>query len=263
MRVSDEEAPSTWRSSSTVLGRWSIADIRAVKDAAYELLKVYNPVDQPVALLALPYAQPAPNQCRVASPQNYPNSTDWDIVGLSNNYKNPDGTLNTSSALVSTIECLDRAANPSIFVSGNNRTSAGHTNLGDPMAAAASFLAATGRPAVPDIVVFMTDGQANQPDGLQPCSYAVNKAATAKATQDANGIHTEVYTIGYGLGTVTVQPGYLREPLPERLRHDRARDMATSSADNTAGRLRSGERERGRRPLLLHGGQQRRRRRST
>ena len=31
--------------------------------------------------------------------------------------------------------------NPSIIVSGNNRTSAGHTNLGDPMAAAASFLA--------------------------------------------------------------------------------------------------------------------------
>ncbi len=212
-----------------------IADIRAVKDAAYELLKVYNPVDQPVALLALPYAQPAPNQCRVASPQNYPNSTDWDIVGLSNNYKNPDGTLNTSSALVSTIECLDRAANPSIFVSGNNRTSAGHTNLGDPMAAAASFLAATGRPAVPDIVVFMTDGQANQPDGLQPCSYAVNKAATAKATQDANGIHTEVYTIGYGLGTVRCDRDTFGSPYRNAFGTTALANMATSSADNTPG----------------------------
>lgn len=178
-------------------GSMSLADVQAVKDAAKELLKVYNPADQTVALLALPYAQPAPDQCKVASPQNYPDSAigKWTIVGLSSNYKNPDGTLNTSSALVSTIDCLERAANPSIFVSGNNRTSAGHTNLGDPMAAAAAYLAANGRPTVPDVVIFMTDGQANQPDGLQPCSYAFNRATAAKAT-------AEVYTIGYGLGPI-------------------------------------------------------------
>ncbi len=38
------------------------------------------------------------------------------------------------------------------------------------------MLQTQGRSDVPDIIIFMTDGEANQPDSLQPCSYLNNKA---------------------------------------------------------------------------------------
>lgn len=209
----------------------SVADITNVKNAANELLKVYDPAQQSVALLALPYSKPAPNGCQVQSPQEYADSSigKWRVVDLSNNFKNPDGTLNSSSELVSKIACLDRAASPTIKVSGNV-VSGGHTNLGDPMGAAAALLNTYGRPTVPDIVIFMTDGQANQPNGLQPCSYAVGKAVTAKQTAD-------VYTVGYGIGTVKCSDtsGTYRNSGSRALATTALADMATSSTDNSPG----------------------------
>ena len=68
-----------------------------------------------------------------------------------------------------------------VRVNGVVKTNAGHTNLGDPLDAAREMLQTQGRSDVPDIIIFMTDGEANQPDGLQPCSYLNNKAAIAKA----------------------------------------------------------------------------------
>ena len=55
------------------------------------------------------------------------------------------------------------------------------------------MLAAQGRPTVPDVIIFMTDGQANQPSSMQPCGYFNNKATTAK-----NAGQT-IFTIAYGL----------------------------------------------------------------
>ena len=51
-----------------------------------------------------------------------------------------------------------------VRVNGVVKTGAGHTNLGDPLDAAREMLQTQGRSDVPDIIIFMTDGEANQPD---------------------------------------------------------------------------------------------------
>ena len=56
------------------------------------------------------------------------------------------------------------------------------------------MLSAEGRPNVPDIIIFMTDGEANQPSNNNPCQYTVNAGSTVKAS----GV--TIFTIGYGVG---------------------------------------------------------------
>lgn len=97
-----------------------------------------------------------------------------------NNYQNADGTLNTGSQIVKTVNCL---------------TYSGRTDLGDPMAAATTYLQNYGRPGAKRGIILMTDGAANLPTGTQPCAYAAQKAATAKAA----GI--QVITIGFLSGS--------------------------------------------------------------
>lgn len=93
-----------------------------------------------------------------------------------NDYQNADGTLNLGSQLVKTVNCLGY---------GN------FTDLGDPVLAATTYLNTYGRPGAKRGIILMTDGAANRPVGAQPCQYAENAAATAKAA----GI--QVLTIGF------------------------------------------------------------------
>lgn len=97
-------------------------------------------------------------------------------------YQKADGTLNTSSQIVKTVNCI---------------TYANRTDLGDPVAAATTYLNNYGRPGSKRGIILMTDGAANLPTGTQPCSYAVQKAAAAKAA----GI--QVLTIGFLSGSNT------------------------------------------------------------
>ena len=62
--------------------------------------------------------------------------TDWQVVPISNDFTRADGTLNTSSVIVHAINCLQRSPTVTVNVGGVNRTSGGHTNLGDPLDAA-------------------------------------------------------------------------------------------------------------------------------
>ena len=59
---------------------------------------------------------------------------------LTSDYDNADSSLNTSSSIVTSINCL--RISPSIEVRVNSivRTGAGHTNLGDPLDAAREML---------------------------------------------------------------------------------------------------------------------------
>jgi hypothetical protein len=52
---------------------------------------------------------------------------------------------------------------------------------------------------VPDVVVFFADGEANQPRYDQPCSYANDRASSAKTA----GVL--VFSIGYGAGGARCQ----------------------------------------------------------
>jgi Putative Flp pilus-assembly TadE/G-like/von Willebrand factor type A domain len=166
------------------------ADMANLKNAALSVLDFYDPALQHVALVALPYTN-ATNRCIANPTQNYPAvGRMWQVTGLSSDYKS-GGSLNTGSELVTRINCLQRATNlTSVRPSGG-----GHTDLGDPMATAHDILVNDGRPDVPDVIIFMTDGEANQPRGYQPCDYFVDRALNAQDDE------VNVYVIAYGVAS--------------------------------------------------------------
>ena len=178
----------------------SAADLQQAKDAANSVLQIYSPKVQHVGLTVLPYGG-----CNAVN-QAYPNpGGPWNMVPLNSNYRKADGSLNPASALVQAVNCLNRATGASVTPApatacklnkpepSVTNLCGGQTNLGDPMAAAASYLRTSGRPGVPHIIIFMTDGEANQPMNSQPCQYAVN------AAQAAESYGTIIYTIGFGI----------------------------------------------------------------
>ena len=173
----------------------STADLANAKNAARSVLDFYDSTEHHVGVVALPYGRPT-DKCNANDPQLYPQAAAsfWSIAPLSSDYDRSDGTLNTSSQIVTAINCLKVSPTIVVRVNGVVKTSAGHTNLGDPLDAAREMLQTQGRSDVPDIIIFMTDGEANQPDGLQPCSYLNNKANIAKAAGQT------IYTIAYGVG---------------------------------------------------------------
>jgi Putative Flp pilus-assembly TadE/G-like/von Willebrand factor type A domain len=187
-------------------GSMDVADVANVQNAALSVLDVYDPAVQWVGMVSLPYGQTG-NKCvafgdnRLKPPtfQLYPdaNYTDWQASPLDKNYKRADGTINTSDPLVQQINCLTRAGNYVYSKSDGTPAngSGNHTNLGDPLDAARAMLASQGRANVPDVIIFMTDGQANQPSTRQPCKYFNDKATIAKAAGQT------IFTIGYGIDT--------------------------------------------------------------
>jgi hypothetical protein len=187
-------------------GSMDVADVANVQNAALSVLDFYDSTQQWVGMVSLPYGQTG-NKCvaygdnRTTPPtfQLYPDATytDWQAAPLDKNYKRADGTINTADPLVQQINCLQRAANFVYSKSDGSPAngSGNHTNLGDPLDAARAMLASQGRANVPDVIIFMTDGQANQPSTRQPCKYFNDKATIAK-----NAGQT-IFTIGYGLDT--------------------------------------------------------------
>jgi len=159
------------------------SDLANVKNGALSVLDFYDPALQHVGLVGLPYHNPS-NPCAVARNQVYPNSGVWRMVGLSDDYDS------SSSQLVQTISCLQRPGSITTNPSG-----AGHTDLGDPMNDARNMLLSEGRDDVPDVIIFFSDGEANQPRYSQPCDYANDRASWAKD----DGI--DVYTLAYGVAS--------------------------------------------------------------
>ena len=148
-------------------------DVSALKVAANIFLEGLSPSLHDVALGTL--GRSNPSVLCPSRPSGNGNSGPWVPVGLSNDYDLTDNdppdsppSLNLSSDIVRAINCLS--------------TSSTGTNLGDPMAAAGAYLVANGRPDVPNGIVFMTDGEANQPYGSNSvnCDYAKTKATQVK-----------------------------------------------------------------------------------
>ncbi|MGZ4677160.1 MAG: vWA domain-containing protein [Acidimicrobiia bacterium] len=157
----------------------SPATFQNVKDATLSLLGYLEPRTESIALGVLgpsdtgktcsganAGAYGLPSSSDVAAPGNTWMMAPYPLAAPANNYQNSNGTLNTSSQIVKTVNCL---------------TTANRTDLGDPIAAATSYLAAYGRPGSKRGIILMTDGAANLPGGTQPCSYANDKATAAKA----------------------------------------------------------------------------------
>jgi Flp pilus assembly protein TadG len=159
-----------------------------VKAATLAVLGYLNPKHESIALGTL--GPSFSNQTCTGVPGAYgkysgnddgtaPNTT-WMIAPYplakpANDYQNADGTVNANSQIVKTVNCLEF---------GNL------TDLGDPVAAATSYLNTYGRPGSKRGIILMTDGAANFP-GTTPCGSANGAAAAAKAF----GI--QVLTIGF------------------------------------------------------------------
>ncbi|HTG48039.1 MAG TPA: TadE/TadG family type IV pilus assembly protein [Actinomycetota bacterium] len=185
----------------------SSADVAALKQGAQQVLTEYDPSQQFVGFVSLPYGQ-TNNKCNVNGTQNYPtagggspaNPTNtWMGYPITNNTGNQgyrhlaNGTLDTTSPLWQAINCLTEGNTPTINVTGQagNQSNRGQTDLGDPLDAAQWMLANQGRQGVPKVVIFETDGQANQPYGYNPCNYLNQQATQAKNAGDT------IYTIAY------------------------------------------------------------------
>ncbi|HET8525257.1 MAG TPA: TadE/TadG family type IV pilus assembly protein [Actinomycetota bacterium] len=185
-------------------GSMSAADIANVKDAIVDtsltedsVLEFYDPTSVWIGLVALPYQSPA-NPCAVDLRQDYPaqvpaNQSKWQVVGLSNDYRQSNGPINASSTLVQRIQCLQRAPDNALSYPPSNG-SGQHTNHGDPLAAAQELLTTTGRSDAENVIVFFADGQANQPTSTgHPCQYANDAATIAKLAG------TAIFSLGYGV----------------------------------------------------------------
>jgi hypothetical protein len=105
------------------------------------------------------------------------NGGTWLPVPLSSDYQNSDGSLNNSSLIVKTINCLQAS---------------GRTDLGDPIKAAMDYLQTSpdARHDVKKGIILMTDGAANLPlgipgsTGFRPCTA---QAAVTSSAGDNNG----------------------------------------------------------------------------
>src|ERR1700730_7972064 len=145
-----------------------------------------------VGLSVLPPSASIASKCSTPSSNNYNSKTAaYLLVPMSSDYKLSSGALNTSSNLVSTINCVQGG---------------GTTSYANAIESAQAELDAHGRPGVQDIIVFLSDGAANtgpsyyatsSPYRTQPCHQGVTSSGYSKAKG------TIVYSIGYALADDT------------------------------------------------------------
>jgi Flp pilus assembly protein TadG len=163
-------------------------DMNNAKDGLRTFLGYFDPSMAHVGFAVLPPAADPTRPCDV--PGSY-TSTAYKLVPLSSDFRNADGTLNTRSSLVATINCVQ---------------SNGSTAYANAIEAAQAELDLHGRPNVPQVIVFASDGAANtgpstyastSPYRTQPCRQGVTSAGLAKARG------TIIYSIGYALDDAT------------------------------------------------------------
>lgn len=139
-------------------------------------LTTMDPAVDNVGLAVLPPAANSGARCSVPSTSNYNDPTaPYLMVGLSNDYRVPGGSLNPSSQLISTLRCVQAG---------------GGTAYASALDVAKAELDAHGRPGVQKVIVLLSDGAANtgptylpstSPYRKQPCHTAINIAGAQKA----------------------------------------------------------------------------------
>ncbi len=169
-------------------------DLKNMQQGVNNFLRFFDPTQAKVGLTVFPPAESGNgSSCDQPQTTNYHAlQAKYVLVPLSDDFRNPDGTLNTNSSLVSTVSCI-RA---------NGMTAYAHA-----IEEAQAELGRSGRPNVPDVIVFFSDGAANFgpkahhgvsiPPGSdyrrRPCHRGVDSAAAAR------GAGTIIYSIGYDL----------------------------------------------------------------
>src|SRR5690348_7572546 len=170
----------------------SCTDLNNAKQGIRTFLSFFDPNLAWVGLAVLPPAHSVANKCSTPNQSDYNLTTSaYTIVPMSHDYKNPDNSLNTSSNLISTLNCIQGG---------------GSTSYANAIESAQAELNAHGRAGVSDVIVFLSDGAANtgpsyyatnSPYRTQPCHQGVTSAGLSKAA----GV--TVYSIGYALNDAT------------------------------------------------------------
>jgi hypothetical protein len=170
----------------------SCTDLQNAKAGLLEFVQYMDPSIHKIGFTVFPPRTSSGSSCATPASGNY-NSTSavYNIVQLSTNFKNADGSLNTSSSLVSRINC---------------QTGGGSTAYANAIEQAqAELQSSRGRPGIQDVIVMFSDGAANtgpsyyptsSPYRRQPCHQGITSAGTVKAAG------TLVYMIGYDLDAV-------------------------------------------------------------
>ncbi len=166
-------------------------DLNNARNGIKSFLQVMNPKNDYVGLAVLPPATSVGNRCATPATGNYDStSAAYTIVPLSNDYS-VNGALNSSSSLISTLNCMKAA---------------GSTSYATAIEKAQAELDAHGRAHVKKVIVFFSDGAANtgpsyyptsSPYRQQPCHQGITSANAQKAKG------TAIYSIGYDLNAVS------------------------------------------------------------
>jgi hypothetical protein len=132
-------------------GSMTSDDLAGAKTGALTFLENFNPSLQRVGLGVL---GPSSTSSTCGSPNSggkgvaTSSGGTWLPVSMTSDFQNADGTVNNTSIIAKTINCMN--------------TSSVGTNLGDPMKAAKDHLVSSGRPDVKWGIVMLTDGAANK-----------------------------------------------------------------------------------------------------
>jgi hypothetical protein len=166
-------------------------DLANARQGMKTFLQLMNPTFHHVGLTVLPPATNVGQRCgAVPSSNNYNYNlatAAYTVVPLSSDYASPPGTLNGTSSLVSTINCIQGG---------------GRTAYAKAIDQAQAQLESGGRPGVQRVIILLSDGAANtgdttlpnnSPYKTQPCHQGITSSETAQAKG------TTVYTIGYDL----------------------------------------------------------------
>jgi hypothetical protein len=159
-------------------GSMDANELQDAKDGALTLLSVFNPTYQHVALGVLGAGNPS-SPCGELTPTN--GSATWLSVPFSSDYKTSGGALNTSSTIVSRVNCLTTSSQGTDLGSPLNDTWYGRTDALD-------HILSSGRSGVKKAIVLFTDGAANQPVGGANDTGLLSCSANAATTGgDGNG----------------------------------------------------------------------------
>jgi Flp pilus assembly protein TadG len=163
--------------------------ISNTKAGMLAFLGAMNPTIDKIGLTVFAPAFDTASRCNTPQSSYYDNSSrPYEIVPLSSDFRtSATGPINPSSNLVQTINCLKTG---------------GITSYARAVDQARTALNNEGRSNAKDVIIFLSDGEANYGPTLysnssnyrkRPCQQAIDSAAVAKAEGDI------VYTIGYDL----------------------------------------------------------------
>ena len=208
------------------------------KQGVTSFLDDLDPAIDNVGLVVLPPAASVGARCSSAPTSNYDlTNAAYLVVPLGNDYASSPGNLNSSSDLISTLNCVQAG---------------GQTAYANALDAAQAELDANGRPGVQKVIIFLSDGAANTGPGYLPRRRrtAPSRAITAIPIAGASKANKVlVYSIAYDLDVSgaeackaaipagTSQPWDPGQPGDAADRHARQL-LLPAPADPAGGRLR-------------------------